>query len=96
MTGSANKRLASQPTFLLDVEIDAGDTFAYDNVGDETKRQRELAAAERIFGLLPSDQAARLRALWDEYEAAETSESRVANALDRLQPLHPGTLGGGP
>ena len=69
------------------VEIDAGDTFAYDNVGHESKVAREQAAAERIFGLLPGVQATRLRALWDEYEASETPEARFALALDRLMPM---------
>ena len=69
------------------VEIDAGDTFAYDvaaNVGRET---RELLAAERIFGLLPSAQAVEFRALWEEFEAQATVDARFAAALDRLQPL---------
>jgi putative hydrolase of HD superfamily len=69
------------------VEIDAGDTFAYDEAGNRTKVEREQAAAERIFGLLPADQARWLRALWDEYEAGETPESRFANAVDRMQPV---------
>jgi putative hydrolase of HD superfamily len=69
------------------VEIDAGDTFAYDTAAYADKEARELKAAERIFGLLPADQAAEVRALWDEFEQAETAESRYANALDRLQPL---------
>ena len=69
------------------VEIDAGDTFAYDNAGHDTKAQRERLAAERIFGVLPEDQAARLRARWDEFEAHTTPEAQYANALDRLQPL---------
>jgi putative hydrolases of HD superfamily len=69
------------------VEIDAGDTFAYDTAGHDTKSERERAAAERIFGLLPPDQAAAFRHRWDEFEAAETPEARYANALDRLQPL---------
>ena len=69
------------------VEIDAGDTFAYDHAALVTKADRELDAAERIFGLLPADQAAHLRALWEEFEARETPESRFANAMDRLQPL---------
>jgi putative hydrolase of HD superfamily len=69
------------------VEIDAGDTFAYDAAGYSDKAERESRAADRIFGLLPADQAAELRALWDEFEAAATPESRYANALDRLQPL---------
>ena len=69
------------------VEIDAGDTFAYDVAGYSDKEERESRAADRIFGLLPADQTAELRALWDEFEAAATAESRYANALDRLQPL---------
>lgn len=69
------------------VEIDAGDTYAYDTVGNMTKRDRELKAADRIFSLLPDDQAAELRGLWDEFEEAATAEARFANTLDRLQPL---------
>ena len=69
------------------VEIDAGDTYAYDTTGYHDKAEREIAAAERIFNLLPADQAAEIRALWDEFEAAQTPEARFANALDRLQPL---------
>jgi 5'-deoxynucleotidase YfbR-like HD superfamily hydrolase len=69
------------------VEIDAGDTFAYDLAGQATKTERELAAAERIFGLLPPDQSSCFRDLWEEFEAQETPESRFANAVDRFQPL---------
>ena len=69
------------------VEIDAGDTFIYDEQALATKTARELAAAERIFGLLPSEQGERMRALWDEFEGQETAEARFANAIDRLQPL---------
>ncbi len=69
------------------VEIDAGDTFAFDVAGNLSKAERELAAAERIFGLLPEEQGRELRALWDEFEAMATSEARYANALDRLEPL---------
>ena len=69
------------------VEIDAGDTFAYDTAGNESKAAREMAAAERLFGLLPEDQARRVRSLWDEFEAGATPEARYALALDRLQPL---------
>lgn len=69
------------------VEIDAGDTYCYDSVGYQDKAERETAAAERIFNLLPRDQAEAFRALWDEFEAGETAEARFANALDRLQPL---------
>ena len=69
------------------VEIDAGDTFAYDTQGATTQAQREQAAADRIFGLLPDDQAQRLRARWDEFDASETPEARFALALDRLMPM---------
>jgi putative hydrolase of HD superfamily len=69
------------------VEIDAGDTFAYDTAGLATKIERELAAADRIFGLLPEDQREYVRDLWEEFEAQDTPESRFANALDRLQPF---------
>lgn len=69
------------------VEVDAGDTYAYDTAGNATKRERELQAADRIFALLPADQAAEYRALWDEFEARETPEAKFANTLDRLQPL---------
>lgn len=69
------------------VEIDAGDTFAYDTEGEKDKAERETAAAERLFGMLPADQAVELRDLWEEFEARQTGESRFAAALDRLQPI---------
>jgi putative hydrolase of HD superfamily len=69
------------------VEIDAGDTYCYDDRGREDQTQREEIAADRIFNMLPEDQAVSLRALWNEFEARITSESRFANALDRLQPF---------
>ena len=69
------------------IEIDAGDTFAFDLTGYLDKAEREEVAATRIFGLLPGDQAAEFRALWDEFEAGQTAEARYANALDRLMPL---------
>lgn len=79
------------------VEIDAGDTFAYDTAGYEDKEAREQAAADRIFGLLPAEQAAELRAAWEEFEARATPEARFANAVDRLQPvLLNHARGGGP
>ncbi|HMO56981.1 MAG TPA: HD domain-containing protein [Roseiflexaceae bacterium] len=77
------------------VEIDAGDTFAFDAGGNITKPAREQAAANRLYGLLPSDQAAELRAWWDEFEAGETPEARYANALDRLVGLLTNTRNGG-
>lgn len=69
------------------VEIDAGDTFAYDTDGNNSKSKRENAAADRIFGLLPLDQAQSMRALWDEFEARVTPEARFANVVDRLMPM---------
>jgi putative hydrolase of HD superfamily len=69
------------------VEIDAGDTYCYDEAGYRDKAKRESTAAERIFNLLPPDQAAEVRTLWDEFEASRTQEAKFANALDRLQPL---------
>ena len=69
------------------VEIDAGDTYCYDEIGRQDQKAREMKAADRIFSLLPADQADRFRSLWDEYEARKTPESRFANAIDRLQPL---------
>src|SRR5688572_29456335 len=67
------------------VEIDAGDTFGYDTAGHADKYEREVRAADRIFGLLPAEQAAELRALWDEFEAGETAESKFALSMDRFQ-----------
>jgi len=67
------------------VEIDAGDTFGYDTAGHADKRDREVQAAERIFGLLPVDQATDFRALWEEFEAGVTGEAKFALAMDRLQ-----------
>lgn len=69
------------------VEIDAGDTYCYDEQAGRDKRERERRAAERIFRMLPADQADELRSLWDEFEDRETAEARFAAALDRLQPL---------
>ena len=69
------------------VEIDAGDVFVYDDAARLGKAAAELAAAERLYGLLPADQGAELRALWDEFEAKVTPEARFAGAVDRLQPL---------
>lgn len=69
------------------VEIDAGDTYFYDTAGNQDKAEREQKAADRIFSLLPEDQAQEFRGLWDEFEARNTPESRFANALDRIQPI---------
>ena len=69
------------------VEIDAGDTYAYDRTAAATQADRERKAADRIFNILPPDQASEFRALWDEFEARQTPEARYAAALDRLQPF---------
>jgi putative hydrolase of HD superfamily len=69
------------------VEIDAGDTYAYDEERLKTQKAREDAAKERIFSLLPGDQKAELIALFDEFEAYQTAESKFAHAMDNLQPL---------
>ena len=69
------------------VEIDAGDTYAYDEEGLKTQKEREEKAKERIFSLLPDDQKEELSALFEEFEAYETPESRFAHSLDNLQPL---------
>jgi putative hydrolase of HD superfamily len=69
------------------VEIDAGDTYCYDHQGRKDQAQREEAAAQRIFKILPQNQSRSFRALWEEFENRETPESKYANALDRFQPF---------
>ena len=69
------------------VEIDAGDTYAYDEENLKTQKAREDTAKERIFSILPEDQKAEMTALFDEFEAYETAEARFAHSLDNLQPL---------
>jgi putative hydrolase of HD superfamily len=69
------------------VEIDAGDTYCYDEQAGRDRQERERRAAERIFRMLPADQAEDLRSLWEEFEDRKTVEARFAAALDRLQPL---------
>lgn len=69
------------------VEIDAGDTYAYDTEGLATQKEREEKAAKRIFGLLPEEQGNEMRALFEEFEAYETPEARFAHTMDNLQPL---------
>lgn len=69
------------------VEIDAGDTYAYDTAALATQKEREARAADRIFGLLPDDQGVELRSLFEEFEAGETPEARFARTMDNLQPL---------
>ena len=77
------------------VEIDAGDTYAYDEVNLETQKEREDAAKERIFSILPKEQKEELVALFDEFEAYETAESKFAHAMDNLQPLMLNNSNGG-
>ncbi len=77
------------------VEIDAGDAFVYDAAARAAAPAKEEAAADRIFGLLPDDQARWVRELWDEFEAKETPEARFAGSLDRLQPMLQHAASGG-
>ena len=69
------------------VEIDAGDTFIYDDIGNADKAEREQAAADRLYGLLPDSQKDEYMAIWHEFEAAESADAKFANAIDRLMPL---------
>lgn len=69
------------------VEIDAGDTFLYDDNQLKNQKERETNAADRIFNLLPEDQAESFREIWDEFEARQTREAKFAATLDRLQPM---------
>lgn len=69
------------------VEIDAGDTYAYDEAGKVDQKVREEAAAKRIYGLLPKDQAEKMYAIWKEFEERKTPEARFARAMDNLQPM---------
>ncbi len=77
------------------VEIYAGDTFAYDKSGNETKKEREKNAADRLFSLLPNELGFSLRSLWEEFEEGKTAEAKYALCLDRLQPLLHNSLTGG-
>lgn len=77
------------------VEIDAGDTFIYDTLKSHTNTENELQAAKRIFGLLPTEQANELIAIWQEFEAGLTNEAKFAKAMDRLEPLLQNTSNNG-
>lgn len=77
------------------VEIDAGDTFAYDEEGKKTQRERELKAAKRIFGILPEEQGKWLYDLWEEFEAYETPEAKFAHTMDNIQPAMLNDASGG-
>lgn len=76
------------------VEVDAGDTFAFDVAGNHDKAERERAAADRLFGLLPDETGTVFRALWEEFEAGQTPDARMANALDRFAALLQNTASG--
>ncbi len=69
------------------VEIDAGDTYAYDDEGKKTQHLREENGAKRIFGLLPDDQADKMKKLWEEFERADTPEAKFARTMDNVQPI---------
>ncbi|MDE6092088.1 MAG: HD domain-containing protein [Ruminococcus sp.] len=69
------------------VEIDAGDTYRYDEKGYKTKADREEKAAQRIFGILPEEQKEEFYSLWREFEDCQTNEARFASVLDRIQPM---------
>lgn len=77
------------------IEIDAGDTYAYDDAGNETKQQRELIAAKRLFNILPKDQAEYMMNLWLEFEERKTPEARFAACVDRVQPIMLNDASGG-
>ena len=77
------------------VEIEAGDTYAYDEEGKKTQALREKQAKEHLFGMLPNDQASELMALFEEFEAYETAESKFAHSMDNLQPLMLNNSNGG-
>lgn len=68
------------------VEVYAGDTYAYDEEAKKTQKDRELAAANKLFGILPSDQAVAFRSLWEEFEAWESAEAKFAHTMDNVQP----------
>lgn len=69
------------------VEIDAGDTFIYDDIHAESKAEREQTAAQRIYGLLPTDIGTVLKDLWNEFEARQTPDAKFAACMDRIQPI---------
>ncbi len=77
------------------VEVYAGDTFAYDAVGNADKEAREKAAADKLFAMLPEEQGRMLRGLWEEFDSMETADAKYAACMDRLQPFLHNTLTGG-
>ncbi len=74
------------------VEVYAGDTFAYDDKGNASKEEREKEAADKLFSQIPSEQGKEIRSLWEEFDAAETTDAKYAACLDRLQPFLHNTL----
>ncbi len=77
------------------VEIYAGDTFAYDPAANSDKKEREKAAADRLFSLLPSEQGNEIRSLWEEFDGADTADAKYAACMDRIQPFMHNTMTGG-
>lgn len=77
------------------IEIYAGDTFCYDKEGNKSKKERELEAADKLYGMLDEDKGKELRRLWDEFEEMETNEAIFAAAMDRMQPLFSNYYSGG-
>lgn len=77
------------------VEIDAGDTYAYDSEAKKSQKERELQAADRIFGMLPKDQGENFRKLWEEFEEEQTPEAKFARVMDNIQPAMLNALAGG-
>lgn len=86
-TGTDIERVTEMLVLHDIVEIDAGDTFVFDRADADTQAAREREAADRIFPLLPEDQAQHAREVWDEFEAHRTPEARFARAIDRLHPM---------
>ena len=92
LSGYANEKIDVLKTVAMLlihdlVEIDAGDTYAYDEAGKATKTERELKCADRIFSLLPDEHGKYLRSLWEEFESRETPEAKFAFTMDHIQPL---------
>ena len=92
LSGYANEKIDVLKTITMLlihdlVEIDAGDTYAYDEAGKETKAIREKQCADRIFSMLPPEHGKKLRALWEEFEENKTPEAKFAYTMDHIQPL---------
>lgn len=96
----ANKKIDIARTMIMClihdiVEIDAGDTYAYDDEGKKTQAERELKAKNRIFSILPEEQATEMKSIFEEFEANETAEARFAHAMDNIQPMTLNNSNGG-